>query len=114
MAGSGGNKTRTARIIHVSQHQGRLDGDGSEARPLSSIQDGLNLAQAGDTVRVYPGTYYEYVDFKSSGEEGRPVTLEGLPGAIIDGDYRLPLNWRPAPELGAAVYKTKVPAQSSP
>lgn len=97
----------TTRILHVSS-EGKADGDGSIERPFVRIQDGLNLAQAGDTVKVHPGIYYEYVSFKSSGQEGAPVTLEGMPGAIIDGDYRLPLNWQPAPELGTAVYKTKV------
>jgi len=51
----------------------------------STIQAGLNAARPGDTVEVRPGTYNERVTFPRSGTAGKPITLRGEPGAIVDG-----------------------------
>jgi hypothetical protein len=51
----------------------------------STIQAGLNAAKPGDTVDVQAGTYNERVTFPNSGTAGNYITLQGEPGAIIDG-----------------------------
>ena len=51
----------------------------------STIQAGLNAAQPGDIVDVQAGTYNERVTFPRSGTAGKYITLQGEPGAIIDG-----------------------------
>jgi len=51
----------------------------------STIQAGLNAAQPGDIVDVQAGTYNERVTFPMSGTAGKYITLQGEPGAIIDG-----------------------------
>lgn len=51
----------------------------------TTIQSALNVANAGDTVIVKPGTYNETVTFTKSGSSGSYITLQGESGAIIDG-----------------------------
>ncbi len=68
----------------------------------------MDRAQAGDTVRVGPGVYFERVAFRSGGVHGKPVILEGEPGAILDGSYPIALNWEPAPDIAPGVYRTNV------
>jgi len=77
--------------------------------PYHKIQSALDQAQAGDTVHVKPGIYRERVTFRNSGRQDAPVTLEGEPGAIIDGSTAVSLDWQPAPEIGPGVYKLPVP-----
>jgi len=36
-------------------------GDGSKEKPYNKIQDAIDVAEEGDTIRVYEGTYYESV-----------------------------------------------------
>ena len=68
--------------IHVSAG---ASGDGSEANPFGTIQEAVDVAGAGDLVLVHAGVYYESVDFGSGGAPGRPLTIRGEAGAIVDG-----------------------------
>lgn len=54
----------------------------SETRPFLTIQKGLDMAVAGDTVLVKNGTYVNanHVWFKKSGVAGNPITLKNYPG----------------------------------
>ena len=38
---------------------------------FEKIQDALEAAKEGDTIRVMPGTYYEHIDF-----QGKAITLK--------------------------------------
>ncbi len=51
----------------------------------TSVQAGVNEANAGDTVLVKAGTYNETVTFPKSGSIDNYITLLGMSGAIIDG-----------------------------
>ena len=55
-----------------------VDDDGLQCADadVDSISEGLALAKAGDTVKVCPGFYREFV------QVDRPLTLAGTPGAI--------------------------------
>jgi hypothetical protein len=51
----------------------------------NAIQAAVTAANAGDTVLVRAGTYYEAVSFGKSGITTGYITLKGEAGAIIDG-----------------------------
>jgi cysteine-rich repeat protein len=56
-----------------------------------TVQDGLNVAQPGDTVLVAPGVYFEKVSFPRSGASGAPIVLKaatdprGPSPVVLDG-----------------------------
>jgi len=49
----------------------------------SSIQAALNVAVAGDTVLLAPGTYHEKISFPAAGTPERPITLTSSGGAAV-------------------------------
>lgn len=59
-------------------------GDGSVRRPFATIQQGLDAAWAGDTVRVGPGTYREELRSRRSGTSDSPIRVVGN-GAVVTG-----------------------------
>lgn len=56
---------------------------GSDAAPWLTIQHGAGVAQAGDTVIVKSGNYYERVLTQHAGEKGRPVVFRGEPRRTV-------------------------------
>ncbi len=94
-------------LIYVAPG-GKPGSSGTREDPLAGIQEALSRAQAGDTVRVRPGVYFERVAFRSGGVYQKPVTLEGEPGAILDGSYPMSLKWEPAPDIAPGVFRTRV------
>ena len=96
------------RIIYVSP-TGQSGAPGTAEAPLARVQEALDQARAGDTVRVRPGAYRERVTFRHSGEYQLPVTLEGEPGAILDGSEPVTLHWEPRPDIGPGVYAARTP-----
>src|SRR5262249_15569171 len=79
--------------------------------PGGSVQAALDRAKAGDTVHLAPGVYHERVAFKNSGTHGKPITLEGEAGAILDGSENVALDWQAAPDVAPGAYRAKVPFQ---
>jgi hypothetical protein len=53
--------------------------------PYKTIASAMAKAKAGTTILVRPGIYKENVIFSASGTPDAYLTLEGQPGAIIDG-----------------------------
>jgi hypothetical protein len=74
----------------------------------ASVQQALDRAHPGDTVHLKPGVYRERVVFKQSGAWGKPITLEGEPGAILDGSDDVLLDWQAAPDVAPGAYRAKV------
>ena len=60
---------------------------GDIAHPFNTIQKGVDVAVAGDTVYVRGGNYNEKVAMKASGTAGNPITISGFPGerAVLNG-----------------------------
>jgi len=61
---------------------------GTFSLPLKTIQSGINLAQAGDTILVMPGIYTEALRIKRSGnKDAGDIVIKSSKkyGAVIDG-----------------------------
>lgn len=88
----------SGKTYYVSQSGGYgSDELGSISNPFTSIQEGINRLQPGDTLLIRGGTYHETTDvtkgFQKDGSENAWITIKNYPGeeVIMDGDYRL--NW---------------------
>jgi Protein of unknown function (DUF1565) len=74
---------QAGRLLFVSP-TGDDHASGLKGHPFRTIQHAANLALAGDTVIVLPGTYRETVVPKRSGSPGRPITYRAAqPGQVI-------------------------------
>jgi len=109
LAARGANFYVDATALRLGSGQAK-GGDGSAKAPYPTIQQAADVAQAGDTVFIKPGTYCESVKPKNSGKDGSPITFRNCPGEekplIIGGDrvtgpwtkegngiYWAPCNW---------------------
>ncbi len=54
--------------------------NGSESAPFKTIQKALDTVKAGQTIYVHNGTYTGLNVFKSSGSEGKYITVRNYPG----------------------------------
>ncbi len=80
-----------AADIFVAQNGDDQD-VGTITTPLASIQAALNKAQAGDTIYLREGRYYEAVNFTGqNGNSGSPITITAYNNeeAVIDGSESL-------------------------
>jgi hypothetical protein len=55
------------QVLHVSIDGSDVTGDGSFARPFSTIQHAINAAADSDIIIVLPGTYHERINFLGKG-----------------------------------------------
>jgi hypothetical protein len=78
----------TGGLVHfVSANGGSDDGPGSEQRPWATIQHALKQLEAGDTLYLREGSYFENVYCAVAGTSEKPITIRGYPGerVLIDG-----------------------------
>jgi len=80
------NPEEGGRVIFVKPDGSDRNSGLSSEFPLKSIQKALNKAFAGDTVILLPGKYYENIKSVRDGEEGKPITIIGMPGSVIHGN----------------------------
>ncbi|MCD6326716.1 hypothetical protein J7M28_04070 [bacterium] len=62
----------------------KQDGTGD----FASIQEAIDVADGGDTITVYPGTYYENIQFNGTNiilRSSRPWNNSVVESTIIDG-----------------------------
>jgi hypothetical protein len=76
----------TVNTFYVSP-LGNDGNNGSITAPFLTIQHGLNLLIPGDTLLVRAGTYFEKLNWTTSGTAGNLIVLKNYPGEkpIIDG-----------------------------
>lgn len=60
--------------------------DGSENRPLKTIQKAVDKASLNDTIFLAPGEYFQDVISKRSGGKDAPITIKGPSTAVIKGN----------------------------
>lgn len=74
----------------VDGKRGDDKGAGTEEAPWRTLAHGLTRLQAGDTLCLRGGTYYETVVVKVQGTAKEPITIRSYPGelAVVDGGYR--------------------------
>lgn len=72
------------------------NGNGTEQAPFRKINDAAKIAQPGDEVLVFPGTYREYVDPIYAGREDARITYRSVKplGAVITGAEEIK-TWTP-------------------
>jgi hypothetical protein len=93
-------------IYYVSKKGSNLN-PGTKEAPFSSINHAAQIAVAGDTVRVFGGTYREWVDPRNSGEENAPIVYEAVNGErpVIKGSEIL-TDWE---HVEGTVWKKSLP-----
>ncbi len=67
---------------------------GTEQQPFKTVQHAADVAKPGDTVLVMAGKYDERVKVRTSGAEGRPITLRALPRrTVLVGGFDLQASY---------------------
>lgn len=75
-AGMIGLASHATQVFYVSKTTGKNKNDGSKEAPLKNIQKAVELAQAGDLIKVAEGNYFGNLDCGTI-EIRKPVTIEG-------------------------------------
>lgn len=78
-----------AAVIGAKYYVAKTGNDsnsGTLSSPFFTIQKGLDIAKAGDTVFVKTGIYPEYVRFKNSGTSGKPIVLSKYSSNLVTID----------------------------
>jgi len=94
----------------VDGERGDDGNDGSKDKPWRTIRRSVMRLNAGDTLYLRGGVYYEQVSFSNlyfavTGAEGKPITVRSYPNelVVIDGGFREFAErpeecWEPAPD----------------
>lgn len=91
--------TLSAATYHVDQNSTAASdaNAGTKDKPLKTISAGVAKVSAGDTVFVHPGVYRETVTLKTSGAEGKPITIEAAQKGTVTIRGSVPVkDWRPS------------------
>ena len=81
--------TLKSTVIGTKYYVGKTGSNtnsGTLSAPFLTIQKGLDVAKAGDTVFVKVGSYNEYVTFGTSGVAGSPIVLKNYGKDVVTVD----------------------------
>ncbi|MBI5248235.1 MAG: right-handed parallel beta-helix repeat-containing protein [Desulfomonile tiedjei] len=80
-----------ARVWHVDCDRGSDSASGSETEPFKTILRASNVLKPGDTVVIREGVYHEQIVGGNSGQEGAPITYEGMDRGkvVMQGSVRV-------------------------
>ncbi len=78
-----------------------VDPSGVEGKTYPTIQAAVDAARPGDVVEIRGGVYFEQVNIKQGGEEGRPITVQAAPNelVLINAGRKLAVDLKPAEGL---------------
>ena len=79
---------RPARTAKLGTYYVDVNGDDANdgrKKPFRTVQKAVDTAPAGSTIVVRPGLYRERVRIVGGGAPGKPLTVQGEPGAILHG-----------------------------
>jgi len=84
-----------AFTYHVDAQNGKDTNPGSREEPFRTILRASLVARPGDTVLIREGIYHEQIIGGASGEEGAPITYEGVDRdrVILQGTVRV-TGWK--------------------
>jgi hypothetical protein len=100
----GDKKNDNATVYFVNQKSASANdaGPGTKQIPFKTISAAIDHVKAGDKILIYAGIYREGVELKSSGEEGKPITIEAAdPGRVIVRGSTVIKDWKSAAEKAA-------------
>lgn len=75
-------RTRPSTVSQGNGHRITVNRDGTG--DFETINDAIAAACPGDMVIVMPGVYSESIKINTSGTPGKPITIRGAEGAILD------------------------------
>lgn len=84
---SGGDVVDVSGTNYWVATTGNDSNPGTQDQPFLTVQKGVDVAQAGDTVRIGSGTYAERVFSARSGTSAAPITIDGQGLATVAGFY---------------------------
>jgi hypothetical protein len=97
----------------VDSRNGSDEGPGTKAKPWKTIKASLKKLEAGNTLYLRGGVYYEDVHCSLKGHPDAPITIRAYPGelAAIDGGLREFLEepakcWEPCPAGAEGEYRS--------
>jgi len=70
-------------------------GDKKYGAEFQKIGDAVKVAEPGDEIIIYSGTYQEAITFPRSGMEGKPITISSYPGHIVNVMPGIPITGTP-------------------
>ncbi len=88
-------RARAASYVVDQAAPGAADTNpGTEEKPFKTLQHAAGMAGPGDMVFVMAGQYDERLKVRTSGAEGRPITLRAMPRrSVVVGGFDLQANW---------------------
>ncbi|MGE5404984.1 MAG: right-handed parallel beta-helix repeat-containing protein [Candidatus Saccharibacteria bacterium] len=86
--------TVTINTYYVAPY-GSDQNPGTKDHPFKTIQKAADIVTAGSTILIRQGTYNEIVTLKTSGTQGKYITLRNYPGetATLNGKGLWDYNW---------------------
>lgn len=102
-------ETAFCQNVYYVSNSGSDNHPGTLEKPFMSIQKAVNIMKPGDVCRIRGGIYTETVNWKSSGQNGKPIRIEAYNSekVTIDGTEEVKGHWE---EWKPNIYKTKIAA----